>query len=334
MKLYRYMKRAHAELAKEGRFRLGRLLKYQLIECVTGDDSIGDSHEGLSRTILTATVKGADQQGELKNLTGIGVAGEGTVKFNNVRLIDLMDFYVLCCTMHSPDDAPNLDGGYDACVKITNDQEFFQTLYQNGVEARTGRAICELFPSAACGIVSYDWAEGSYSNGLITSPDPFLKRPQYRDQAEVRFVLEPASQWAWQEDDLDILCKEASEYVEVSEIEPTPLGVQKTANFPPSLPAEDCKVKLRLLYEKYSEEMHALVDSGGVRPVAEEQGAIYIAWEADFDRRHRHEVIRLLYQLREWQPDLSIDRKIAMGLQASMLLQSWHSREMRSFYSK
>lgn len=332
MILYRYMKRVHAELAKEGRFRLGRLLKYQLIEYVTGDDSIGDSHEGLSRTILTATVKGGDQQGKLKNLTGIGVAGEGTVEFNNVQCIDLMDFFVLCCTMHSPVEAPNLDGAYDACIKITNDQEFFQTLYQKGVEAGTGRAICELFPSAACGVVNYDWIEGDYSKGHVTSPDPFLKRPQYRDQAEVRFVLEPASQWAWQGDDLDILCKEASEYLEVSEIEPNPLGVRKIANFPPSQSAEVCNVKLRLLYDKYSEEIRAIFDLGAVRRAAEEQGDIYIAWNADFDRRHRHEVIRLLYQLREWQPDLSIDKKIAMGLQASMLLQSWDLREMRSSY--
>jgi hypothetical protein len=113
----------------------------------------------------------------------------------NFRIITKVDCFVLCFSAGRLDElieamcAPErLQYAYDGCVSINSPEGLAQAIFEEGVI--DGTPVRDNF-EVLLAPVWYGSSKNDFMGLGVTSANPFVKRPVYSGQQEVRIVLLP-----------------------------------------------------------------------------------------------------------------------------------------------
>jgi|KBSSwiStaDraftv2_1062776.scaffolds.fasta_scaffold82574_1 hypothetical protein len=197
---YKFLTRRYAEDLLQGRFRMGSLCYYRLLETLTGDGAIGDDHEGIKVTAIDEFYLGPGEDPAVrKGLSGL-FGGDGQLFGRNNRIQVRREGFVFCFATELTDTTVKefCQTGpfpYNACVEIVDTVRFFEALVHTGTV--DGVPIQRLFNCKLADIIYDDPSEHDFaSNKMIAPGDPFKKRRKYAAQSEGRIFFErvaPAS---------------------------------------------------------------------------------------------------------------------------------------------
>ncbi len=200
---YKFLSKQHVPSTIAGNLRFGRLRYYQLLEVVTGDDWIGDRHEGLATTRVHAVLDGNPNQAGLRQRLAdakfISAEGVSNIEIRGCKIINEVDCFVFCVAegelsplvarMCSPERA---EYAYDGCLHLIDPVEIAQRLWNDG--SVDGKPLHEIFLEIRFEQVRYEGQEYDLNDTPAVSGDPFVKAGKYKSQREWRFVLFPRIQ--------------------------------------------------------------------------------------------------------------------------------------------
>lgn len=318
VKLYKYMNHQFAERTLAGEFFIQRLIEFQLLECLTGDTTIGDRHEGSGQTVATGELTSDHPRAKELIDRGLVHVGEGaTAVFIGTKFFNYVDCFVYCLSTRGPDDPPPLATDYDTCIEITDGDAFFKALHQHAVIfGPIASELGEIFTKMHSAPVSYTWMENDFFKDGIASASPFVKRAMYEPQAEHRIVFELDGN-AHKCGDLSrifLSCPQAAQLMKAVPFRELTHSTQEEETLPSLEALDQDLLYIHALYCKERELRWS--GSSDVSEVSDD----------DFDARYREQIINLLWKRRKIVPSHAIDRAIARGDFTYRLLDCWHTR--------
>lgn len=311
MEAFKYLKRRYLNSTLAGDFQLTRLRYYQLLEIATGDSSVGDSFEG--RGVTTVNGDTADPvTGDLfrEALRTHRIAdGPGRFSFTNFRNIDDIDCFVLCFSSAGPETAAIIDSAYDGCVRVADVELLAERLLSEAVDAESGVPLNTLFDRALCGKVSYTWAEQDFLTTGFATGHPFIKRPEYSHQAEIRLAFRP--RLTIERDFIRVQCPTAASLT--SAIEVTWTATESNDK------KIDYESEIALIRAALQNEQAAFLASG-VDLATTDGAKQFVQWQEDFNRRFTRRLAAAIFERRRQKPDSDTDRRITIGASVSAIL--------------
>jgi hypothetical protein len=235
---YKFLNKCHIPTTVKGQFRFGRLRYYQLLEMVTGDEWIGDRHDGLGTTNVTIRLEGNPGEDALRKRLSdariISAGSETKVSITGLKIINEIDCFVFCFSkgdlnqlVENMCSAERADYAYDGCLQLKNPEEIRRRRWNEGkVE---GRPLNELFEIAIFDEVRYDGKESEFVSAPIAPADPFVKLRKYTSQQEWRFVLKPRTPIDL--DNVTVICNGCAELLIEEVIPAKAMQARRTGEF-------------------------------------------------------------------------------------------------------
>ena len=198
MAFFKFLDRRFVSHLASGRIRLGNLMRYRLLEVITGDRWIGDIEEGHAVTSVSGRHEPDDPNPELlSRLKEAGVLGgdfsQSRISISNMRIGTSLQGYVFCfssgdlseLTRYMSD--PSRAYAYDGCVRISDPELLTRRLGQARPVTAPPFDTFDLFLNP----VSYSDRPDDFLGVGVTQADTFVKRPIYSAQREWRVFLQP-----------------------------------------------------------------------------------------------------------------------------------------------
>lgn len=199
MPLFKFLNASHVHhLTKAENLRVCRQSHYRKMYERTGDDWIGDEHEGRSEVLLNEMfieeVGPAEQM--IAARSGIGLMlGIKHIHLKNIQSVRHFNDFIFCaaqgefdelrvamCTKSDFNPFP-----YDACLEITDSSAFISCLMH-------GTVLCESLTEPTQGIRSTDFSKVIYQNTPLNAFAydhlPLIKRTKFSLQSEARLIIE------------------------------------------------------------------------------------------------------------------------------------------------